>query len=89
MIATIAHFNILQGKHSKSTSINAPVPHAIEDVPFRRQDRRILNARKKRLADKKLYKCVMCSGIFICLCGAGLIALYILWKEMYSSEQSK
>ena len=71
----------LQNKGRKGKSLDTPFPHTIEDVPFRRQDRRILNARKKRLADKKLYKCIMFTGVLIILFGASLIALYILWKE--------
>merc|ERR1739848_749945 len=30
------------------------VPNTIEDVPFRRQDIRILNAKKRRMMDRKL-----------------------------------
>ena len=66
---------------SKGKDLAAPYPNTIEDVPFRRQDRRILNARKKRLADRKLYKCVMFTGILITLFGVSLITLFILWKE--------
>ena len=68
-----------QGK-GKSSKLDAPFPNTIEDVPFRRQDRRILNARKKRLSDRRLYKCIMLTGILILIFGACLITLYILWK---------
>lgn len=53
------------------------MPHRIEDVPFRRQDRRILNARKKRIRDRKLYKCISLSGFLIFLVGAAIFLVYI------------
>ena len=43
-------------------------PEKIEDVPFRQQDRRILNARKKRIIAKR----IICFGITICLTFLGL-----------------
>ena len=73
------HQNVFQGK-GKSSKLDAPFPNTIEDVPFRRQDRRILNARKKRLSDRRLYKCIMLTGILILIFGACLITLYVLWK---------
>ena len=71
---------ISQVRGSKGKDLIATYPKTIEDVPFRRQDRRILNARKKRLADRKLYKCVMFTGFLITAFGIGLITLFILWK---------
>ena len=42
------HNNKIPVSESKSNII----PKTIEDVPFRRQDRRILNARKKRVINR-------------------------------------
>ena len=53
------------------------VPSKIEDVPFRRQDRRVLNAWKKRVTDRKLYKCILISGLLLILAGAALLYVYI------------
>ena len=57
------------------------IPEKIEDVPFRRQDRRILNARKKRIIAKR----IICFGITTCLTflglGIALIVIYCLFQE--------
>lgn len=57
------------------------IPKTIEDVPFRRQDRRILNARKKRVINRQIIKCTVMLGILLIAGGAGLIVLYILFKD--------
>ena len=44
----IHHHHKAPASESKSNII----PKTIEDVPFRRQDRRILNARKKRVINR-------------------------------------
>ena len=41
---------------SNSKKFRIKVPTSIEDVPFRRQDRRILNARRKRMIDRSLIR---------------------------------
>ena len=57
------------------------IPEKIEDVPFRRQDRRILNARKKRIIAKR----IICFGITTCMTflglGIALIVIYCLFQE--------
>lgn len=57
------------------------IPEKIEDVPFRRQDRRILNARKKRIIAKR----IICCGITTCLTflglGIALIVIYCLFQK--------
>ena len=57
------------------------IPEKIEDVPFRRQDRRILNARKKRIIAKR----IICFGITTCLTflglGIALIVIYCLFQK--------
>ena len=58
-------------------------PKSIEDVPFRRQDRRILNSRKKRVMDRKLIRCQLVFGVLMILVGAALIAL---WWQMEQGE---
>jgi polyferredoxin len=57
---------------------NLRIPLKIEDVPFRRQDRRILNSRKKRKMDRKLIRCILVMALLLLLMGGALIALW--WK---------
>ena len=51
-------FNIfkISNGNSGSKKFKIKVPTSIEDVPFRRQDRRILNARRKRMIDRSLIR---------------------------------
>ena len=66
------------------------IPTRIEDVPFRRQDRRVLNARKKRVTDRKLYKCILITGLLLILIGGALLYVFLAkqtgkcnrWTEM-------
>ena len=57
------------------------MPEKIEDVPFRRQDRRILNARKKRIIAKR----IICFGIGIAaillMMGIALLTIYFLYNN--------
>lgn len=53
------------------------IPTRIEDVPFRRQDRRVLNARKKRVTDRKLYKCILITGLLLILIGGALLYVFL------------
>ena len=53
----------------------------IEDVPFRRQDRRVLNSRKKRVIDRHIIKCALTIAIFLLLAGSALVALNIMFKS--------
>lgn len=55
------------------------VPTNIEDVPFRRQDRRIINGRKKRTRDRHIIKCALALTLFLILLGGALISLFILY----------
>ena len=66
------HVNDIKKAEQTST-----IPTRIEDVPFRRQDRRILNARKKRMMDRKLYKCILITGFLLVVIGAGLLFIHI------------
>ena len=56
-------------------------PRDIEQVPFRRQDRRILNSRKKRVMDRKLIRCIVLTGLLMLAAGAGLIAVWWMYEE--------
>jgi len=56
-------------------------PVRIEDVPFRRQDRRILNARYRRLMDKKLIIFIVSVGLLLISLGFFLIGLYKFHHE--------
>ena len=51
----------------------------IEDVPFRRQDRRILNSRKKRVILRHMYKCSCIMALILLMAGSALVTLYILF----------
>lgn len=60
-------------------------PTRIEEVPFRRQDRRALNARYRRTMDRKLIICIVGSGTLLLGIGATLIALHCMFKEEYKA----
>ena len=55
------------------------IPTNIEEVPFRRQDRRIINGRKKRTRDRQIIKCAMSLTVLLLLVGAGMISLFIIY----------
>jgi len=62
--------------------MNLPTrPTKIEDVPFRRQDRRTLNARYRRIMDRKLILCIAGSGLILLGLGAGLLVVHSMYKE--------
>ncbi|XP_059091802.1 uncharacterized protein LOC131887255 isoform X2 [Tigriopus californicus] len=67
--------------------LTSKVPESVEDVPFRRQDRRILNARKKRIMDRKLIKCLILFGIVALLGGVALILTWVYLKDGNSAEK--
>ncbi len=67
-IANNGHFHPLQ--HDQEP------PKNIEEVPFRRQDRRILNSRKKRIMDRKLIRCIIFSGLLLVVLGGALVAVW-------------
>ncbi|XP_040574664.1 uncharacterized protein [Lepeophtheirus salmonis] len=67
--------------HNKGIKIK--IPHHIEDIPFRRQDKRILNARKKRIVDRKLIILLNVMGFFILIMGLVVFALFFILKEDY------
>jgi len=52
------------------------VPTRIEDVPFRRQDRRTLNARYRRIMDRKLIVFIVGAGLLLLFLGITLVFLY-------------
>ena len=56
-------------------------PRDIEHVPFRRQDRRVLNSRKKRVMDRKLIRCIILTGLLLLAVGAGLFAVWWMYEE--------
>jgi hypothetical protein len=57
------------------------VPKTIEEVPFRRQDRRILNARKKRVVDKQVIKCSLLITVLILALAVAFIVMWIIFKD--------
>lgn len=57
------------------------IPHKIEDVPFRRQDLRILNGRKKRSIAKRVICFGITTAIILLGLGIGLLVLYFLYKD--------
>merc|ERR1719400_220038 len=52
------------------------VPTKIEEVPFRRQDRRTLNARYRRIMDRKLIVFILGAGLLLLFLGSTLVFLY-------------
>lgn len=66
---------------SKPKSKENVLPTKIEEVPFRRQDRRILNSRKQRTMDRKLIKCVLLLGILMTICGVAFFVLWLLFNQ--------
>ena len=57
------------------------VPTKIEEIPFRRQDRRIINSRKKRIVDRRLIKFIVFMGILMILIGAAMIVVWIVLRD--------
>ena len=66
--------------HALQMEDNTP-PRDIEHVPFRRQDRRVLNSRKKRVMDRKLIRCILMTGLLMVAAGAALIAVWWMYEE--------
>ncbi len=58
----------------------------IVEVPFRRQDRRVLNARKKRVGDRKLIRCLASTGALLLLLGG---ACFALWWQLEDGQFSQ
>ena len=67
-------------KHGKKIE-GLDIPQKIEDVPFRRQDRRILNARKKRIIAKRVICFGVTTAIILFALGIALLVLYFLYKD--------
>lgn len=63
------------------TSLDPRKPVRVEDVPFRRQDRRILNARNRRLMDRKLILFIILLGLLLLSLGAGCLGLYFVFQN--------
>jgi len=61
--------------------LNPKPPKTIEDVPFRRQDKRIINSRKKRVRDRKIIRCAIVAGILLILLGGLLISCWATFRE--------
>jgi len=67
--------------HRNKISPGAKKPNSIEDVPFRRQDKRILNARNRRLNDRKLIICIVFSGLAFLLLGVAALGVFLSFSE--------
>jgi len=61
--------------------LTATKPVSIEDVPFRRQDRRILNATNRRKMDKKLIVCIIFTGAILCAMGGLCLGLGLSYEN--------
>lgn len=80
-----SHYNQVTSKtHTRHTDLGK-APSNIEDVPFRRQDRRILNARNKRVTDRKLIIFIVLLGLLLLGIGGGFIVLYIIYHDVDST----
>lgn len=76
-----SHYNQVTSKtHARHTDLGK-APSNIEDVPFRRQDRRILNARNKRVTDRKLIIFIVLLGLLLLGIGAGFIVVYFIYHD--------
>merc|ERR1719419_64307 len=58
-------------------------PQSIEEVPFRRQDQRTLNAKKRRDMDKKLILFIVSCGLFLIITGTLLLIIYNFYQAEY------
>jgi len=67
--------------HPEDKDLAGKVPLTIEQVPFRRQDRRILNARNRRLMDKKLILFLVGLGLLLILVGGGVLVLNVFYQQ--------
>jgi len=76
---------VREKSNSARKKLEAQKPSKIEDVPFRRQDRRILNARNRRLMDRKLIAFIVSIGFLLLCLGIALLALYIFYQEDHNS----
>merc|ERR1719239_1826596 len=74
---------VLERSHRQAEHIT-PRPTRIEEVPFRNQDRRTLNARYRRIMDRKLILFILSCGSLLLGLGTGLLVLHYIFKEEYS-----
>jgi len=56
-------------------------PTKIEEVPFRRQDQRTLNARYRRRMDKRLILCISGSSLLLLVLGISLLVVHQMYQE--------
>lgn len=77
------HTTVTNKTHVDKDDLASKKPVRIEDVPFRRQDRRILNARYRRLMDKKLIIFIVSVGFLLICIGTVFIGLYSLYQEEF------
>ncbi len=78
----VAAIGTVSKSNKAGDDLSTEPPRTIEDVPFRRQDRRILNSRKKRIMDRKLIKCIIFSGIVGILIGGAMIGLGLAFDHV-------
>jgi hypothetical protein len=63
--------------------LNIKVPKSIEEVPFRRQDIRILIAKNRRMMDRKLILFLVTCGLLMMMLGLGLVLAYISFQHQH------
>lgn len=73
----------LNNRPNSEHTLSAKVPNSIEEVPFRRQDIRILVAKNRRMMDRKLILYLVISGLFLLFLGLGLILLYNTYEDQH------
>jgi len=72
-----------QAREKNRMKVVAKKPSRVEDVPFRRQDRRILNARNRRLMDRKLIVFILSWGLLLIALGASLLILRNIYQHQF------
>merc|ERR1719458_2282835 len=63
-------------KKSNKVDTLVLVPSSLEEAPMRRQDRRALNALRRRRADKKLIACLFCTILSLAI---ATIIIVVAW----------
>jgi len=64
-------------------------PASLEEAPLRRQDRRALNALRRRRADKKLIACLFCTILSLAIATIVIVVAWFTWKDTMSVNPFK
>ena len=70
-----------KGNGTKKAKNGLVIPTKIEEVPFRRQDRRILSSRKKRIVYRYIIRCSLLASFFLIALGVTFLTVYFIFKN--------